>query len=240
MAKVLVTGGSRGIGAVCAATLRTAGHDVTAVGSKDFDVASPWPVAPGEYDAVVCAAGVIGTPGRPAQVDDFARTLSVNVLGVWHAAQVLDHATGTLVAFAGGGATSPLVNFDSYATSKAAVVRLVENLAAGGLRANAVSPGFIVTGMQDDVLRHGPERVGSEYFAKVSDAVASGGGEDPQLAADLVAWLLSDASAGVSGKVIAAKWDPWGDAAFAQRLRDEDDLATLRRIDDQFFERKAT
>lgn len=231
---VLVTGGTRGIGAVCAATLRHAGHEVRATGSADFDVAEPWPVRRGEYDAIVCAAGVVGTPGPPAEVDDFARTLAVNVLGVWHGAQVLAPG-GVLVAFAGGGATSPFRNFDAYATSKAAVVRLIENLSAGGLRANAVSPGFIVTGMQDDVLRHGAERVGEEYFAKVQQAVADGGGEDPQLAADLVAWLLTDASAGVSGKVIAARWDPWRSDDFVARLRDEPDLATLRRIDDQFF-----
>jgi hypothetical protein len=92
-----------------------------------------------------------------------------------------------------------------------------------------------VTGMQDDVLAAGPERVGQAYYDKVKQAVESGGGEDPQLAADLVAWLLSDDSRGIAGKLLAAKWDPWRDPAFQERLRNEPDLATLRRIDDQFF-----
>ena len=57
----------------------------------------------------------------------------------------------------------------------------------------------------------------------------------PSSSEELVAFLLSDESAGITGRIISAQWDPWKDEAFRERLRDENDLATLRRIDDQFF-----
>lgn len=242
MSRVLVTGGTRGIGLAVADELRARGWEVLTVARRDadmsFDVGSMWPQLP-EVHGLVCAAGVIGTPGAPEEVEDFEAVWRVNVMGVWNAVRAclpdLRRNGGGIVTFAGGGATSPFQNFDAYATSKAAVARLTENLAAGGVRINAVSPGFVVTGMQDDVLAAGPERVGRDYYEKVREAVASGGGEDPKLAAELTAWLLSDESAGITGKLLAAKWDPWREPAFQERLRTEPDLATLRRIDDQFF-----
>jgi len=61
------------------------------------------------------------------------------------------------------------------------------------------------------------------------------GGVPAARAAELTAFLLSDAAEGISGKLLSAQWDPWEDAAFRARLAAESDLATLRRIDDQFF-----
>jgi len=48
-------------------------------------------------------------------------------------------------------------------------------------------------------------------------------------------FLLSDASRGITGRLISAPWDPWREPDFRQRLERERDLATVRRIDDQFF-----
>jgi 3-oxoacyl-[acyl-carrier protein] reductase len=244
MKRALVTGGTRGIGAVVAEELRRREWEVVTVARRDadlnLDVAGEWPEIP-PVQGLVCAAGVIGTPGAPEHVDDFERVLRVNLVGTWNAIRAclpsLRREDGAVVTFSGGGATAPFQNFDAYASSKAAVVRLTENLAATGLRANAIAPGFVVTGMQDDVLAAGPDRVGQVYYDKVRQAVRSGGGEDPQLAADLAAFLLSDSARGIGGKLISARWDPWRDDAFQERLRSEKDLATLRRIDDQFFTR---
>ena len=64
-----------------------------------------------------------------------------------------------VVTFAGGGATSPQPRYDAYATSKAAVVRLTENLglelSERGVRVNAVSPGFIATDIHAATLEGG-------------------------------------------------------------------------------------
>jgi NAD(P)-dependent dehydrogenase (short-subunit alcohol dehydrogenase family) len=263
--RVLVTGGSKGIGGAVSRTLAGAGWRVVvaARGQEAIDRTlaelegdgheglvldvgdeTAWAgAAPAleALDGLVCVAGTIGPIGATGDVDAaaFAAALQVNVLGTWLAVRAcrpaLERSGGAAVTFSGGGATGPFARFDAYATSKVAVVRLTENLAADGVRVNAVAPGFVVTDIQSDVLDAGRERVGDAYFDKVSEAVAHGGGESPQVAADLVAWLLSDASAGIAGKLLSARWDPWSEPDFQQRLRDESDLATLRRIDDQFF-----
>jgi 3-oxoacyl-[acyl-carrier protein] reductase len=147
-------------------------------------------------------------------------------------------AAGSIVTFSGGGATGPMPRFDAYATSKTAVVRLTENIATDlineGIRANSVAPGFVLTSMHEQTLAAGPDLVGTEYFEKTRQTLL-GGGDSPQLAAELVAFLVSDMSYGITGKLLSARWDPWRDTAFQERLRTEKDLATLRRIDDIFY-----
>ena len=57
----------------------------------------------------------------------------------------------------------------------------------------------------------------------------------PEVAAELVAFLLSAESAGVSGRLISAVWDPWRDDAGRALLRGPSDFGRLRRIDAQRF-----
>jgi 3-oxoacyl-[acyl-carrier protein] reductase len=88
--------------------------------------------------------------------------------------------------------------------------------------------------MQDATLAAGPEGAGADYFEKTQRQVEEGG-SPAERAAQLVAYLLSGEAEGITGKLISAPWDPWEDPEFRKRLREEPDLATLRRIDDQFF-----
>jgi NAD(P)-dependent dehydrogenase (short-subunit alcohol dehydrogenase family) len=212
----------------------------------DVSDAAAWAAADADgafadVTGLVCAHGTIGPIGDVADLDfdAYMNTLAVNVGGCVLAAKTLAGrlraADGAAVFLSGGGATGPFARFDAYATSKAATVRLAENLHAGGLRVNAVAPGFLVTAMQADVLDAGVERVGEAYFEKVRSAVADNQGDDPARAAELIAFLLSDAARGISGKLLSAPWDPWDEPEFQARLSAEKDLATLRRIDDQFF-----
>ena len=59
-----------------------------------------------------------------------------------------------------------------------------------------------------------------------------GGGASLERALDLVEWLLSPQSDGVTGRLLSAPWDPW-DSLGELRPRLEsarDDLYTLRRV----------
>ena len=268
MSRVLVTGGSMGIGRAVASEIAERGSQIAVVargreaidetlaslpGSGHvglaFDVTddSGWRDAVAgldELQGLVCGAGVIEPIGQLGSYDpgDFMRTVEINLFGTFlgvHACLPLLRASrGAVVTFSGGGATSPLPRFDAYAASKAAVVRLTENLARDlaedGVRLNAVAPGFVVTRMQEATLAAGPEAAGGDYYERTKRQVAEGG-SPARRAAELVAFLLSPEAEGITGKLISAPWDPWDDPGFRARLAAEDDLATLRRIDDQFF-----
>jgi 3-oxoacyl-[acyl-carrier protein] reductase len=103
------------------------------------------------------------------------------------------------------------------------------------VRINAIAPGFVVTDIHQATLEAGPHRAGAAYFERTEAAIKRGGGDPPMDAAELTAFLLSDASEGITGRLISARWDPWRETSFQQRLRVEKDLATIRRIDEQFF-----
>ena len=236
--------------AACASLLRTlpgGPHDVVALDVTDEGA---WHSAQdalgrdGLLHGLVTAAGVLAPIGPVGtfSIEAFRRTLDVNLVGTLLAVtttlDALSRAQGAVVTLSGGGATGPFPRFDAYAASKAAVVRLTENLAVelapNGVRCNAVAPGFVVSAMHEETLSAGPERVGAAYYERTRVALASGG-DPPEDAADLVSFLVSDAAEGITGKLISARWDPWRRPEFRERLRRDADLATLRRIDDQFF-----
>jgi NAD(P)-dependent dehydrogenase (short-subunit alcohol dehydrogenase family) len=202
--------------------------------------------ASGLLHGVVSAAGLIAPVGRLGtwDISSFRATLDVNVTGTLLAIATclpeLKAAGGRVVTFSGGGATAPFPRYDAYAASKAAVVRLTENLAVDlapdGVRVNAVAPGFIATGLHAETVAAGPDQAGVGFYERTLRVLDEGSDDVLVQAVDLVAFLLSEASSGITGKLISAQWDPWHNELFRERLRNEADLATLRRIDGQHFE----
>jgi NAD(P)-dependent dehydrogenase (short-subunit alcohol dehydrogenase family) len=195
----------------------------------------------GPLSGVVLAAGVLGPVGSIAEVDpsELVRAVEINLLGtllgLHFAVPRLRASDGRAVTFSGGGGTSPLPRFDAYAASKAGVVRATENVAAAGeVEINAVAPGFVATRMHEGTLAAGPEAAGKDYYERTRAQLADGGFPARETA-ELVSLLLSSQAQGISGRLISAQWDPWREPAFLDRLRRQPDLATLRRIDDQFF-----
>jgi 3-oxoacyl-[acyl-carrier protein] reductase len=225
-----------------AATLPGDGHSWHAVDVTDRGAWASLPL--GDMSGLVCAAALLEPIGPIGSydIDAFRRTMDVNVVGTLLAIEAclpaLRAAGGSIVTFSGGGATSPLPNFDAYAASKAAVVRLTENLspAIAPVAINAVAPGFVATEIHQATLDAGPELVGHAYYERTRADLA-GGGFPAEDAARLVAMLLDRPP--FTGKLISAQWDPWQDSVFISRLAAENDLGTLRRIDDQFFVRVA-
>ena len=200
--------------------------------------------AEGPLHGLVTAAGVLGPVGPPGSwpISAFRRTMEINLVGtllsIVSLLEPLRAGRGAVVALSGGGATSPLPRYDAYAASKAALVRLAENLAEelapDAIRVNCVAPGFVATEIHRGTLEAGPELAGRDYYERTRRDLEAGG--DPaDLAAELIVFLLSDAAKGITGRLISARWDPWKEPAFRERLRNDASLGRLRRIDDQLF-----
>jgi D-sorbitol dehydrogenase (acceptor) len=225
---VAVTGVASGLGSASAALLRERGATVVGldrVASGDWaqlDVADVDAIGPafdrvladhGRLDALVNAAGVMDTR-RFGQITpaDFDRIFAVNVRGAFFVLQ----AAAVAMARSGGGSA---VLFSStagrvgrplaahYAASKAAMISLVRStavtLAEDGIRVNAVSPGLVETPMLQGIraarTREGadsPDAVREQWESRIP----LGRLGSPDEVAELVGFLVSDASAYVTGE----------------------------------------
>lgn len=201
------------------------------------EVAAIWP----QVDGLVTCAGLQGAVG-PALALDPARwsaTVRANLEGTYHALRAFypllrrTPRRAKIVCFSGGGATKARPNFSAYGVAKAGVVRLVETVAeelrGEPVDINAVAPGAIHTRLTEEVLRLGPAVVGeAEYQSARRQPTDDHAALEKALG--LVTWLLSPASDGITGRLLAAQWDPWSEL---QRHRDvlaPTDVYTLRRI----------
>lgn len=140
---------------------------------------------------------------------------------------------GKIINLSGGGATGPRPSFSAYASAKAGLVRFSETLAEEvrdlGIAVNCVSPGPMGTDMLAVIERAGSGSAGDKEIAAAKKALA-GGDETMQAAVELIVFLASAQSDGVTGKLIAAVWDNWRD--FPAHLPElaASDVFTLRRL----------
>ncbi len=185
-------------------------------------------------------AGVYGPKGPIEAVDwnEWVRAIEINLLGsVLMCRAVLPHFKrhryGKIVQLSGGGATNPLPRISAYAASKAAIVRFVETLAEEvrdeGIDVNAIAPGALNTRLLDEVLQAGPEKVGSAFYDR-SVKQKMQGGAPPEQGALLAVFLGSEASDGITGKLISAVWDAWEQLPAHREELQTTDVYTLRRI----------
>jgi dolichol-phosphate mannosyltransferase len=189
-----------------------------------------------ELGGLVCAAAVMSPIGPIGDYSlrEFKRTLEINLLGtlyaIHHCLTALRRGGGSIVTFGGGGATGPLPRFDAYATSKAGVARLTENLSPvlAPLAINCVAPGFVVTRLHEQTLAAGAEAAGAEFYERTRRTVAEGGFPASE-ASELVSLLLGGVP--FTGKLISAQWDDWRSPDFGRRLASDPALATVRRVD---------
>ena len=194
----------------------------------------------GDVDILVNAAGIQGPIGRFVDVDlnDWIKNLEINLIGTVICCKTIlpifmKKGDGRIVNFAGGGANFPRPNFTAYGVAKAAVVRFTETLAEElrphRIRINAVSPGVVKTRMIEDILRAGEDKAGGEV-EQIRGRFQTGF-DSPELVAELVCYLVSEESSGLTGKVISAVWDPWKEWQKNKTMMIDKDMYVLRRID---------
>ena len=200
----------------------------------------------GSIEGLVNNAGIQLPIGSFHEVvlKDWMNNIEVNLFGTIGCTyavldKMIQSRKGKIVNLSGGGSTSPRPQFSAYGVAKTAIVRFTETIALEieeyGIDVNAIAPGSINTKMLDEIIENKSDSK-EEYFGAVKRKEK--GGNDPRLAADLVCFLLSSDSDGITGKLISAPWDPWQDEVFQNQLRQDKDLATLRRIDNKTFFKK--
>jgi galactitol 2-dehydrogenase len=166
----------------------------------------------GGLDLVLANAGVLSmNPLSDVLLDDFRRTLEVNVLGTF---LIFKHALPHMRA-AGGGAllctasqagVHGYPNMSAYCASKFAVVGMVESLAqelAGDrIRVCAVAPGLVETEMYRELVTETARVRGideDEAHRRLIETVPFRRAARPEEIADAFVYLASDAAAYVSG-----------------------------------------
>lgn len=238
---MIVTGGSRGIGAATAVLAAREGYAVTInyAGNKDAadsvvaaitkaggkaiavrgDVSLEADVtrlfaatdeAFGRLDCLVNNAGIIGRQSRLEDIDRdrFERLLAVNVLGPHLCCREAIRRLSTRH----GGPGGAIVNVSSmaarlggpneyidYAATKGALdamtTGLAKEVAAEGIRVNAVRPGLIYT----DIHAAGGE---AGRVDRLKGAVPMQRGGTPGEVAETILWLASDKASYVTGAFI--------------------------------------
>ncbi|HTB80517.1 MAG TPA: SDR family oxidoreductase [Opitutaceae bacterium] len=201
-------------------------------------VGESWP----HLDGLITCAGLQGAVGPTVSIDPlhWSATVRANLDGTFYSIRAFHELLqrtprrAKIVCFSGGGATKARPNFSAYGAAKTAIVRLVETLAGElgeePLDINAIAPGAINTRMTDEVLHLGPAIAGAAEHQAALKQKASGDTSSLERALDLVEWLLSASSDGISGRLISARWDPWPTLDRHKTSLAGSDVYTLRRI----------
>jgi meso-butanediol dehydrogenase/(S,S)-butanediol dehydrogenase/diacetyl reductase len=213
--RVVVTGGTSGIGAATAQRFRDEGCEVVVLartpgpGVIMCDVADRGQVDAaferiGDLDVLVNNAGVsVRSPAADISQDQWDQVLATNLSGAFWVAQA---AARRMLLGAGGvilntASTNALVGYRYYAdynATKAGLVALTKSLAlewAPTIRVNAVCPGYVLTPMQE--AEYTPQ-----MLAEVNSRIPLGRHATPEELAGLFAYLASDEAAYFTGSVI--------------------------------------
>jgi meso-butanediol dehydrogenase/(S,S)-butanediol dehydrogenase/diacetyl reductase len=213
--RVVVSGGTSGIGAATAQRFRDEGSEVVvlarhaAPGVVVCDVREHDQVVAafdqiGDVDVVIDNAGMsVRSPATAIGPEQWNQVVGTNLSGAFWVAQAaaarMLRGRGGVILFT--ASTNALVGYRYYAdynATKAGLVALTRSLAlewAPTIRVNAVCPGYVLTPMQE--AEYTPE-----MLAEVNARIPLGRHATPAELAGLFAYLACDEAAYFTGSVI--------------------------------------
>ncbi len=200
----------------------------------------------GPVDVLINNAGVGGPLGLMWDTEpaDWWRTFEINLFGTYALTRIVlpdmiaaGHGRILNITSNAGVYRWPLMS--AYATSKAAVVKLTENLAAETRRHNvpvlSVDPGLLPIGLTEPVLNSAPDPDSAEarITAWTRDRIASRHGADPGQAAHLILQLARGHGDRLSGRHLTVADDLDILLARIDQIQREDLLVLRLRTDDR-------
>jgi 3-oxoacyl-[acyl-carrier protein] reductase len=241
-AKVAVTGRRTAPLAATVQRITAAGGTAMAV-SADVTVAAEMTAAAatvaaafGPVDLLAAIAGGHGDSEPIDRVDpaQWVHVVQINLIGTFHSIRAVlpgmrQAGRGAIITCCGGGAWFPMLGetMTAYASAKAGICRLTDQLAVelwdSGIRVNCLQPGQVWSS----------ERLQAATAEAARTGVAPKGLADnhpPEHAAELAAFLLSDASAPLTGRVVSVDETWWRDRAKVLAVAASLHAACLRRI----------
>jgi NAD(P)-dependent dehydrogenase (short-subunit alcohol dehydrogenase family) len=197
----------------------------------------------GPIDVLINNAGINGPIGAIAEVDpdEWWRTMEVNLRSVFTCTSLvlpamIARGQGRIINITSeaGVFRWPLVS--AYSVSKAAVIKLTENLAVElkrtGVTAFSVHPGLMPIGLSEAALAGQPLAGSAEekVFAWLRRELEEGRGADPAAAARLVLRIAAGDADGLTGRHLSIHDDLDALVGQADEISRQD-LYTLRRRD---------
>lgn len=192
-------------------------------GARMNEIAADVQAVFGQYDHVVCVAGVgsgkFGFPFWNLDPDDWDRVVQVNLIGTVRVAHAFsphlaERRTGSLLFFSSvagqiGSQTDP-----PYSAAKAGVINFAQcaakDLAPHGVRVNCVCPGMVKTSLNRSVweawARQQPESARQSYeewaATKIDQVVPLGVWQDAEDVAAMCVFLASRRAKSVTGQTV--------------------------------------
>lgn len=162
-------------------------------------------------DILICAAAVAGPMGAfgPATLSDWKTAIDINLTGAVNACSavlpsMLDRRSGKILILACGSDVVATRNMSAYQTSKTALVRFAECIAAElidyNIQINCFDPGPAYTSLTDEII-HADAVLDSRVVEEARETRKTGG-TSPELQMEHAIFLVSEASNHISGKLV--------------------------------------
>ena len=214
--RVLVTGGTSGIGLATVQRFRAEGSDVAVFARHTGEGHGEYPVDVGDLEQVRAAFAEIdpidivvnnaGISYRHRLLDttpqEWNEVVTTNLTGVFNVAQTAAHAMiargGVIINISSTNALVGHPFYGDYNATKAAVIALTRTMAlewAPSVRVNAVCPGYVLTPMQEAEYTPG-------MIAAVNEKIPLRRHARPDEIAALIAFLSSDEAVYMTGSVV--------------------------------------
>jgi 3-oxoacyl-[acyl-carrier protein] reductase len=261
--RIVVIGGTGGIGVATVRALLEAGADVLATGRDPdrlcevertgarvtrLDLADEG--APsnlgrtverhlGSLDGMVATAGGYGPigPTRSVNLGALRTSLQENLLGplgcIMALAPFFDSAADPSIVLLSGGGAT--APLPNYAAYSIAKVATVRLVEMLAIEEPRWRVNAVAPGFVATRIHESTLAAGPKLAGSMYDDTQrqTERAVPPERAAALIAFLLGPRAAGITGRLVSAVWDAWDEEAGQNMLRDHPTLGRLRRVDGQ-------